>query len=247
VETKDTNAIQQPKKNLWGCLTAKVGEDIINFKLNIKLPHSLEQENRNKIQEFSTISSDSTKILHYLCGGDTNGDHNTKENMSDNQILTYNTYYTYQCAVRRRISQLISTAHNVESFPYQIIDCVRISPTPCKTRHILRKRQSRQNKLFKCNQCNMDLCVGGCCRIYHGETDCTLNFDEASDEVLKKIAENCKCPKCNAPVEKLSGCNHMTCTCKTQFCYMCKAEFEKDKYNRYIIDEPHDKWHFSFP
>ena len=51
------------------------------------------------------------------------------------------------------------------------------------------------------------------------------------------MADKCSCPKCTAPVDKIEGCNHMTCFCKTQFCYTCKKEFEKNKYDRYMVDE----------
>ncbi len=29
------------------------------------------------------------------------------------------------------------------------------------------------------------------------------------------------CPKCGEGLEKSVACNHMTCTCKTHFCYIC--------------------------
>uniref|UniRef100_A0A146KLQ7 RBR-type E3 ubiquitin transferase n=2 Tax=Lygus hesperus TaxID=30085 RepID=A0A146KLQ7_LYGHE len=37
---------------------------------------------------------------------------------------------------------------------------------------------------------------------------------------LDRNAKNC--PKCNAPIQKISGCNHMVCwKCKTSFCWHC--------------------------
>ncbi|KDR78368.1 hypothetical protein GALMADRAFT_95057 [Galerina marginata CBS 339.88] len=32
-----------------------------------------------------------------------------------------------------------------------------------------------------------------------------------------------KCPSCNTPVEKIDGCNHITCTCGQHFCHVCGA------------------------
>lgn len=49
-------------------------------------------------------------------------------------------------------------------------------------------------------------------------------------EVLKKeklLAMGCvakKCPKCGVLTQKASGCNHMTCTCQAQWCWVCGKE-----------------------
>ncbi|KAK3285623.1 hypothetical protein CYMTET_6783 [Cymbomonas tetramitiformis] len=46
--------------------------------------------------------------------------------------------------------------------------------------------------------------------------------DQKSCELVKEITK--PCPKCNAPIIKKSGCDHMTCTrCKFEFCYDCLA------------------------
>ncbi|KAK8222279.1 hypothetical protein BKA81DRAFT_352266 [Phyllosticta paracitricarpa] len=34
-----------------------------------------------------------------------------------------------------------------------------------------------------------------------------------------------RCYRCENMVEKRSGCNHMTCTCGAQFCYVCGARW----------------------
>ena len=41
------------------------------------------------------------------------------------------------------------------------------------------------------------------------------------------IAQNCKkCPKCSSQIEKLDGCDHMTCTqCRHEFCWSCLANY----------------------
>jgi hypothetical protein len=39
---------------------------------------------------------------------------------------------------------------------------------------------------------------------------------------------NCrKCPKCHSHIEKLSDtCNHMTCRCGHQFCWICNSKYD---------------------
>jgi hypothetical protein len=41
------------------------------------------------------------------------------------------------------------------------------------------------------------------------------------------------CPKCFIQIHKITGCNHMTCRCGQEFCYVCGKEYEKDTNNIY--------------
>jgi len=44
-----------------------------------------------------------------------------------------------------------------------------------------------------------------------------------SEDVIRRTAK--KCPGCGTYIQKLSGCNHMTCTvCHTGFCWLCLEE-----------------------
>ena len=37
------------------------------------------------------------------------------------------------------------------------------------------------------------------------------------------------CPKCDSPVEKSMGCNHMSCAvCKLHFCWLCLKDITKE-------------------
>ncbi len=39
------------------------------------------------------------------------------------------------------------------------------------------------------------------------------------------------CQGCGAVIEKVSGCVHMICVCKYEFCYTCNAKWWTDKRN----------------
>ena len=44
--------------------------------------------------------------------------------------------------------------------------------------------------------------------------------DQAYEEYV--AAHTKKCPSCHVPIEKNSGCNHMTCAkCRHEFCWLC--------------------------
>jgi len=50
------------------------------------------------------------------------------------------------------------------------------------------------------------------------------SFEEIANDLWVK-ANTHPCPKCNVPIEKNEGCNHMTCSnrrCKHEFCWICR-------------------------
>lgn len=60
--------------------------------------------------------------------------------------------------------------------------------------------------------------------------------DASAEAVIKGLYK--RCPKCKTPIERISGCNHMSCQiCGTEFCYICgdlwseHYEFICPKYN----------------
>ncbi|CAI2360877.1 unnamed protein product [Moneuplotes crassus] len=57
--------------------------------------------------------------------------------------------------------------------------------------------------------------------------------DQLEHQLLDYISENkvAKCPKCKIRTEKNFGCNHMTCICGHQWCWICKREYTHDHYN----------------
>ena len=54
-----------------------------------------------------------------------------------------------------------------------------------------------------------------------------INAGDDDSENWMKI--NTKpCPGCKGPIEKNSGCMHMTCSqCKFEFCWLCMGDFRK--------------------
>ena len=48
-----------------------------------------------------------------------------------------------------------------------------------------------------------------------------------------------QCPKCNNHIEKNQGCNHMTCRCGYEFCWLCKKDWKKTGYG-HTCNKPSD-------
>ncbi|GBM29492.1 putative pre-mRNA-splicing factor ATP-dependent RNA helicase DEAH9 [Araneus ventricosus] len=86
------------------------------------------------------------------------------------------------------------------------------------------KKELSANKL-NCPLCKNDICTK-CNVIYHGGYTCDMYQNSKKDadysfKVWQKTTTRCKqCPRCKTAIEKIAGCNHMTCaSCKQSFCW----------------------------
>lgn len=76
-----------------------------------------------------------------------------------------------------------------------------------------------------CPKCMLRTCPR-CKKEAHEEENCEVN---AANIELKALAVRSgwqTCPGCNRLVEKNQGCNHITCRCTTQFCYICALKWK---------------------
>ena len=74
---------------------------------------------------------------------------------------------------------------------------------------------------IKCPHCLVHTCPR-CKEPAHPDEGCGLGALQA----LTICEEWQTCPGCNAVVELNQGCNHITCQCKTEFCYLCAAPWK---------------------
>lgn len=84
---------------------------------------------------------------------------------------------------------------------------------------------------FVCDLCYKHICTS-CHLEYHKGMTCAMyaSAKKDGDSVLKWIKENPskrkKCPKCDMGIEKIEGCDHMTCRCGTHICWKCMEYFK---------------------
>ncbi|KAF2787237.1 hypothetical protein K505DRAFT_258151 [Melanomma pulvis-pyrius CBS 109.77] len=77
-----------------------------------------------------------------------------------------------------------------------------------------------------CSKCGTHTCAT-CKNGYHYNTDCP---DDPSLLQTRELARGMgwqTCYACDRVVQLRSGCNHMTCLCKAEFCYVCGARWKE--------------------
>ena len=120
----------------------------------------------------------------------------------------------------------------VESHPQEFHYC----PTPdCPQVY----RSVSDDKPLQCPSCLVRICPR-CHLECHEETICPEL--EKQHEILftawSKDHDVKSCPGCKAPIERIAGCNHMTCTrCRTHICWVCMKTFSN---TRNVYDHMHD-------
>lgn len=108
-------------------------------------------------------------------------------------------------------------------------------PTPdCE--HIFVKGNTEPEQT--CPECSKIICIE-CREPFHTGLTCAeyKTYQPEDYEIIKNLEEFKwqKCSKCRFWVEKNRGCNHITCICKNQFCFVCGKKW---KTCRCVIIEP---------
>ncbi|KAF7898182.1 hypothetical protein EAF00_004628 [Botryotinia globosa] len=87
--------------------------------------------------------------------------------------------------------------------------------------------------IMTCGSCNFKTCFthkmpwhsGLTCGQYDVRQKRTSKKDKRSERLIKRATK--PCPKCQVPILKNKGCDHMRCThCDYEFCWLCMADFE---------------------
>lgn len=86
-------------------------------------------------------------------------------------------------------------------------------------------------KVFTCTSTTCTTATCGKCRgRYDGRThNCVPDAETARVLKLSHITGWSRCPGCAQMVELDLGCYHITCRCKTEFCYLCSARWKTCK------------------
>jgi len=203
-------------------MVINVEESFYLFSLRIHLPRLPKDMGGDGKDRW--IKSDDSSLKHILCNSNP-----PRNGLNSHNKYLYYDYIQFIEMVKNCVLTIITNSHNNVDCPFTILHCCREGCTGSQIVH-----KMHLTKCVKCSSCSLELCRDACGRIYHGENSCELTFDEASETF---ISENFKrCPNCNSNYEKISGCNHMTCSnCGCEFCFICGREFIRDDNNQYLI------------
>ncbi|KAI8963299.1 hypothetical protein F5Y11DRAFT_319885 [Daldinia sp. FL1419] len=86
----------------------------------------------------------------------------------------------------------------------------------------------------KCHGCKRNLCIrhnipwhkGETCDEYDKRTRKQRKNDEASERHIKEMSK--PCPGCKRNINKFTGCDHVTCICGHEWCWLCFNPYYKD-------------------
>ena len=78
---------------------------------------------------------------------------------------------------------------------------------------------------IECPQCRVNTCPR-CKESAHPGDGCGVSTSNEALQALAKSEGWQTCPGCSAVVELNLGCYHMTCRCRTHFCYLCAARWK---------------------
>ena len=84
----------------------------------------------------------------------------------------------------------------------------------------------RDSSTIECPSCSSDLCIH--CKSLSHDGAC----EDVSDAQLAELAALegwKKCKQCATFVSLKQGCNHITCICQYEFCYVCEEEWKTPK------------------
>ncbi|KAH7930749.1 hypothetical protein BV22DRAFT_1000244 [Leucogyrophana mollusca] len=77
-----------------------------------------------------------------------------------------------------------------------------------------------------CPECDAIVC-SACKNAAHPGNACSESLMTLEVKALATAEGWQTCPRCNAIIELMQGCYHMTCRCSAQFCYLCATPWKR--------------------
>ncbi|KAG8157243.1 hypothetical protein KVR01_012951 [Diaporthe batatas] len=145
------------------------------------------------------------------------------------------------------LAQLVVQRREYHATPGKLFCCDR----RCRT-YIAPDKINEKTNIGFCGACWGGTCAS--CRRHPHVGRCKEDFQQKAMERYFLYKGWKKCEVCGSIVEKRVGCNHMTCTCGEQFCYVCGQHWRScncpqhtnPEHNNDLTTDPVSAW-FRFP
>lgn len=135
--------------------------------------------------------------------------------------------------VRPHLTQVVLAEFELKAQEFGTLKRVYCVESTC-SRFLGPLHEGNSSKAFKCPspKCTTTTC-GKCRGRYRRFTHfCNLDAETEGVLTLSRASGWSRCPGCAQVVELSTGCYHMTCRCKTEFCYLCRARWKTCKCRR---------------
>ena len=154
----------------------------------------------------------------------------------DSSVILYNDELPKE--VRARYQEILAenlSDNHIKLCPY----CNYITILDEKHASMYQKKSRRSSRQWiVCHECKKEWCWScyspshpsqTCQQFKNGEILLDLWAETRRVDDQKRNAQ--RCPKCNIYIEKIDGCDHMTCTkCDSTFCYRCGSRMRLPAY-----------------
>ncbi|KAF2167990.1 hypothetical protein M409DRAFT_53924 [Zasmidium cellare ATCC 36951] len=112
------------------------------------------------------------------------------------------------------------------------------------------QENSANNNYMECIVCKYRQCLHHACAWHVDETCAQYDYrtsgqksrdeEKATAEILDEVSKKCPGPGCGWRIQKVDGCDHMTCRkCRWEFCWLCLASHREIKR---VGNEAHEGW-----
>jgi hypothetical protein len=105
-------------------------------------------------------------------------------------------------------------------------------PIPNCDSHAVKDSYNKCISVLKCIKYKHEFCVK-CLKPSHNGVKCSKQ-EVIVDKKIAQVNNMKKCPKCQLWIQKVDGCNHMTCEnlgCGYEFCWICEEQYTADHYS----------------
>ncbi|KAG2050390.1 hypothetical protein BDR06DRAFT_891739, partial [Suillus hirtellus] len=136
--------------------------------------------------------------------------------------------------VRPHLTQAFLTEFELKAQEYGTLKRVYCVESTC-SRFLGPLHDGGSSKIFTCpSPTCMTMTCGKCRGRYKRFThSCTPDAETEVVLTLSRASGWSRCPGCAQMIELSVGCFHMTCRCKTEFCYLCRALWKTCKCPRW--------------